>query len=116
MNVAAQRRIPEKKHQELIGKLLGDVCGAMSGALVLVGDKLGFYRTLAEAVPLAPTSLAARAGAALRYVREWSAAQAAGSAPRATSPVILYTNHKNVHPIPQLIALAFAPAILNPCS
>ena len=92
MNVAAQRRIPEKKHQELIGRLLGDVGGAMSGALVLVGDKLGFYRTLAEAVPLAPTSLAARAGTAPRYVREWSAAQAAGSAPRATSPVIMYTN------------------------
>jgi hypothetical protein len=48
LNVAAQRRIPEKKHQELIGKLLGDVGGAMSGALVLVGDKLDFHRTLAE--------------------------------------------------------------------
>ena len=54
----------------------------MSGALVLVGDKLGFYRTLAKAVPLAPTSLAARTGTAPRYVREWSAAQAAGSAHR----------------------------------
>jgi hypothetical protein len=52
----------------------------MSGALVLGGDKLGFYRTLAEAVPLAPMSLAARTGDAPRYVREWSAAQAAGSA------------------------------------
>ena len=87
-----ERRRPEEdsreKLQELIGKLLGDVGGAMSGALVLVGDKLGFYRTLAEAVPLAPTSLAARTGTAPRYVREWSAAQAAGSAPRATSPVI----------------------------
>jgi hypothetical protein len=51
-----ERRRPEEdsqeKLQELIGKLLGDVGGAMSGALVLVADKLGFCRTLAEAVPL----------------------------------------------------------------
>ena len=61
----------------------------MSGALVLVGDKLGFYPgPWLRPYRLAPTSLAARAGAALRYVREWSAAQAAGSAPQATSPVI----------------------------
>jgi len=115
LNVAAQRRIPEKKHQELIGKLLGDVGGAMSGALVLVGDKLGFYRTLAEAVPLAPTSLAARTGPAPRYVREWSAAQAAGSAPRATSPVISIPIQQ-CSLIPQLIAPAFVAAILNPFS
>ena len=47
MNGAAQKRIPEKL-QELIGELRGDV----GGALVLVGDKLGFYRTMAETVPL----------------------------------------------------------------
>ena len=51
-----ERRRPEEdsreKLQELIGKLLGDVGGAMSGALVVVGDKLGFYRSLAETVPL----------------------------------------------------------------
>jgi hypothetical protein len=77
----------------LIGKLLGDVGGSMSGALVLVGDKLGFYRTLAKAVPLAPTSLAARTGTAPRYVREWSAAQAAGSA-ASNLTGHLYTNPK----------------------
>jgi hypothetical protein len=77
----------------LIGKLLGDVGGSMSGALVLVGDKLAFYRTLAKAVPLAPTSLAARTGTAPRYVREWSAAQAAGSA-ASNLTGHLYTNPK----------------------
>jgi hypothetical protein len=41
-----------RKLQELIGNLLGDEGGAMIGALVLVGDKLGFYRSLAEPVPL----------------------------------------------------------------
>ena len=48
MNVAPHRRVPEKKLQELIGKLRGDV----GGALVLVGDKLGLCRSLAETVPL----------------------------------------------------------------
>ena len=66
MNVATQRRIPEKKHQELIGRLLGDVGGAMSGALVLVGDKLGFYRTLAEAASADESRGAHRNRSALR--------------------------------------------------
>jgi SAM-dependent methyltransferase len=66
-----------EKLQELIGKILGDVGGAMSGALVLVGDKLGLYKALAEDGPLSADELAARTGTAPRYVREWSAAQAA---------------------------------------
>jgi hypothetical protein len=94
----------------LIEKLLGDVGGAMSGALVLVGDKLGFYRTLAEADRLAPMSLAARTGTAPRHVREWSAAQAAGSAPQATSPASRIAIQK-CSLMPQLITLAFVAAI-----
>jgi hypothetical protein len=48
------------KLQKLIGKPLGDV----GGALVLVGDKLGLYKTLAEAGagPLSADELAARTG------------------------------------------------------
>ena len=69
-----ERRRPEEdsreKLQELIVKLLGDVGGAMSGALVLVGDKLGFYPgPWLRPYRLAPTSLAARTGTAPRYVR-----------------------------------------------
>ena len=60
-----------------MGKLLNDMGAAATGALVVVGDKLGLYKALAESGPLAPADLAQRTGTAERYVREWLAAQAA---------------------------------------
>ncbi len=46
--------------------------------LVVIGDKLGLYKALANTGPLTPAELAERTGTAERYVREWLAAQAAG--------------------------------------
>jgi SAM-dependent methyltransferase len=65
------------KLNAFMGKLLGDMGAAATGALVVIGDKLGLYKALAEAGPLTPAELAARTGTAERYVREWLAAQAA---------------------------------------
>ncbi|WP_370655485.1 class I SAM-dependent methyltransferase [Candidatus Binatus sp.] len=70
-------QVDEKKLQEMIGKMLGDVGAAMGAALVLLGDKLGLYKTLASAGPLSSAELASRTGTAERYVREWAAGQAA---------------------------------------
>src|SRR5262245_40423220 len=67
----------QAKLNEFMGKLLNDMGAAATGALVLIGDKLGLYKTLTEAGPLAPAHLAARTDTAERYVREWLAAQAA---------------------------------------
>lgn len=50
----------------------------MNAALIVIGDKLGLYKALAEAGPLSTEQLAARTGTAERYVREWIRAQAAG--------------------------------------
>jgi SAM-dependent methyltransferase len=61
-----------------VGGVVGDLGAAMSGALVVLGDKLGFYKALAAQGPATPDDLAARTGCAERYVREWLAAQAAG--------------------------------------
>jgi SAM-dependent methyltransferase len=69
--------IDGNKLQELIGKMLGDVGAAMGTALVLIGDKFGFYKTLAAAGPLTVAELASKTGTVERYVREWAAAQAA---------------------------------------
>ncbi len=66
----------QNKLGELMTKLLNDMGAAATGALVLIGDKLGLYKALAEAGPLDPAGLAARTGTAERYVREWLAAQA----------------------------------------
>lgn len=59
------------------GKMIGDMGAAVSAALVLIGDKLGLYKTLTEIGPATPAELAQASGAAERYVREWLAAQAA---------------------------------------
>jgi SAM-dependent methyltransferase len=69
--------INEKKLNELIGKMLGDVGAAMGSALVLIGDKFGLYKALAAAGPLTAAELAAKTGTVERYVREWAAGQAA---------------------------------------
>ena len=67
------------------GKLMGfvfravdEVGATLNTALVVMGDRLGFYRALAGAGPLTPAELAGRTGTAERYVREWLNAQAAG--------------------------------------
>ena len=69
--------IDGNKLQELIGKMFGDVGAAMGSALVLLGDKFGFYKTLAAAGPMTPAELASKTGTVERYVREWAAQQAA---------------------------------------
>src|SRR5271170_7583239 len=69
--------IDANKLQEVIGKILGDVGAAMGTALVLIGDKFGFYKTLAATGPLTPAELASKTGTVERYVREWASQQAA---------------------------------------
>jgi SAM-dependent methyltransferase len=63
--------------EQFMAKMLGDMGAVINGALILVGDKLGLYRALAEHGPLTPEQLAERTATAPRYVREWLAAQAA---------------------------------------
>jgi SAM-dependent methyltransferase len=69
--------IVQAKLDAVMGKMLNDMGAAASGALILVGDKLGLYRALAESGPLTPAQLAAKTSTTERYVREWLAAQAA---------------------------------------
>src|SRR5713226_9763784 len=70
--------VNEAKLQEFMGKALGDIAAGMSAVLVLIGDKLGLYKALAQAGPATPAELAQRTGCAERYLREWLANQAAG--------------------------------------
>jgi 2-polyprenyl-3-methyl-5-hydroxy-6-metoxy-1,4-benzoquinol methylase len=50
---------------------------AANAALVLIGDKLGLYRTLAEHGPMNAEELAEKTSTHERYIREWLSAQAA---------------------------------------
>jgi SAM-dependent methyltransferase len=69
--------INETKLNEFLGKALGDLGAAISSSLVIVGDRLGLYKALAES-PASSAELARRTGTNERYVREWLNNQAAG--------------------------------------
>ncbi|MGH8048969.1 MAG: class I SAM-dependent methyltransferase [Chthoniobacterales bacterium] len=60
----------------LVGQMLGDVGAAVNGALVVLGDRLGIYESLAQG-PATPRGLAERTGLDERYLREWLSAQTA---------------------------------------
>jgi SAM-dependent methyltransferase len=67
----------DKLHQ-FVFRAVEEVGATLNTALVVMGDRLGFYRALAGAGPLTPAELAERSEASERYVREWLNAQAAG--------------------------------------
>ncbi|WFC43127.1 class I SAM-dependent methyltransferase [Pseudoxanthomonas sp. SE1] len=60
-----------------LGRAVGDLGAAISATLMLVGDRLGLYRALADS-PGTPADLAQRTHTHERYIREWLANQAAG--------------------------------------
>ncbi|KFG90252.1 Methyltransferase type 12 [Sphingobium herbicidovorans NBRC 16415] len=69
--------IDEVKLHLFVGKMLGDLGGAMSVPTVRLGVRLGLFDALANA-PATAADLAQRAGGLHeRYVREWALAQAA---------------------------------------
>jgi SAM-dependent methyltransferase len=63
---------------QFVFRAVEEVGATLNTALVVMGDRLGLYRAMAGAGPLAPAELAERTGTAERYVREWLNAQAAG--------------------------------------
>jgi ubiquinone/menaquinone biosynthesis C-methylase UbiE len=63
--------------QELALKVLDDLGAASNAALVVVGDRLGLFKTLADHGPATSAELAESTQTSERNVREWLAAQAA---------------------------------------
>jgi 2-polyprenyl-3-methyl-5-hydroxy-6-metoxy-1,4-benzoquinol methylase len=70
-------KLDDGRLNEIVGRVLGDVGGAVSIPLVRIGDALGLYRTLEAIGPATAEELAESAGCAPRYIREWLAAQTA---------------------------------------
>jgi SAM-dependent methyltransferase len=69
--------IDDAKFHAFVGKMLGDLGGAMSVPTVRLGLRLGLFDALAES-PATAAELARRAGGLHeRYVREWALAQTA---------------------------------------
>ncbi len=66
------------KLEQFVLRAVDEVGATLNAALVVMGDRLGLYRALADGGPLTPTELAERTGTNERSVREWLSAQAAG--------------------------------------
>jgi 2-polyprenyl-3-methyl-5-hydroxy-6-metoxy-1,4-benzoquinol methylase len=65
------------KLNAFLGKAVGDLGAAISSSLMIVGDRLGYYKELAKG-PLTSAELAKRTNTNERYAREWLNNQAAG--------------------------------------
>ena len=70
--------VDEAKLHEFIGKAVNEWGSAMGTLLTFVGDRLGLFKAMAGAGPLAPEELAKKTGTHPRIIKEWLAAQAAG--------------------------------------
>lgn len=68
--------IDESKLNAFMGNFVHDLGAVMHAATVVVGDKLGLYKALAEA-PMTAEQLAKRTETDARYLLEWLSAQAA---------------------------------------
>src|SRR5450432_2591810 len=90
-----------EKLNALVGKLVGDLGISLGGASILLGDRLGIYKALADGAVVTPSELAKKTGLHERYLREWLSGQAA-------SGYIDYHPEKNAFSLSAEQAMAFA--------
>jgi SAM-dependent methyltransferase len=93
--------IDQSRLDEFLGVALNDMGAAMSGLLVVVGDRLGLYKAMAGAGPITPAALAKKTGTSERQVREWLNAQ-------ASCGYVTYDPSTQSYTLPDEQALCFA--------
>jgi 2-polyprenyl-3-methyl-5-hydroxy-6-metoxy-1,4-benzoquinol methylase len=93
--------IDENKLNAFMGKVVGDLGATMSGALLVLGDRLGLYKAMAASGPVTAAELSKRTETAERYVGEWLNAQAA-------SGYVVYEAASGRYTLPPEQAFAFA--------
>jgi SAM-dependent methyltransferase len=69
--------IDEARVEAFLGQIAVEIGASLNTALVVLGDRLGLYRAMADAQPVSAAELAARTSTHERYVCEWLNAQAA---------------------------------------
>ena len=72
------RPIDTDKLMAFVFKAVEEVGATLNTALVVMGDKLGYYRAMVAAGPVTPARLARHTATDEHYAREWLNAQAAG--------------------------------------
>ncbi len=73
----SSKSVDESRVNDLLGKIVGDMGAASSSVLVVIGQKLGLFQSLAEHGPCTAEELAGKTNTATRYILEWAAAMAA---------------------------------------
>ena len=89
------------KLQAFMGQAVSDMGASLHAVLVLLGDRLGLYKAMADGQPISPAVLADRTSTSERYVREWLNANAA-------SGYVLYDPHTQTYTLPPEQAMALA--------
>jgi len=77
MSSAPGSALDMDKLNAFIGRFVGDLGAAVHAGMVVIGEKLGLYKALAQG-PATSSELAAKTKTDERYLREWLASQAAG--------------------------------------
>lgn len=77
MSTAQTPALNMDKLNAFIGQFVTDLGAAVHAGMVVIGEKLGLYKALAQG-PLSTAELAAKTGTDERYLREWLSSQAAG--------------------------------------
>ena len=93
--------INQDKLNAFLGQVIGELGATVNAGLIVIGDKLGLYRAMADGRPVTSHELAEKTGTAERYVREWLNAQAAGG-------FVTYDPHSQRYTLPAEQALALA--------
>jgi len=69
--------VDTEKLNAFLGQFVGDLGAAVHAGMVVIGEKLGLYKALAQGA-MTSAELAAKTGTDERYLREWLSSQAAG--------------------------------------
>src|SRR3954467_7514170 len=77
MSTAQIPALDMNKLNAFIGQFVTDLGAAVHAGMVVIGEKLGLYKALADG-PVTSAQLAAKTRTDERYLREWLASQAAG--------------------------------------
>ena len=77
MSTAQAQPINMDQLNAFLGKFVGDLGASVHAGMVVIGEKLGLYKALADG-PVTSEELSKKTGTDERYLREWLASQAAG--------------------------------------
>lgn len=98
---ASASSIDEARLNEFMGRAVADMGAAIHAVMILLGDRLGLYKAMADSRPVTSGELARRTGLNERYVREWLNSNAA-------SEYVTYDAAAKTFTLPPEQALALA--------